>query len=100
MRCATSPTPPTRLITRPGHNPFEEENPMSRLKSLAVFAALAGTLVAGNAFALQDYCKTATANYTNTNATVQPAVNGTTCFTAQSNPVLLVDKTRTPGSGA
>src|SRR5258706_200543 len=53
MRCATSPTRPTGLITRRGHNPFEEENPMSRLKSLAVFAALAGTLVAGNAFALQ-----------------------------------------------
>ena len=67
---------------------------LSLLTLVAVFGA------ARTAHALVNVCNTATANYNNSAAFVQPAVSGSTCFTAQSNPVLTVTKVRAPGTGA
>ncbi len=72
----------------------------SKMPSVFALALLGATVAARPAHALVDVCNTATGNYNNSAAAVQPAVNGSTCFTAQSNPILVIDKTRSPGNGA
>ena len=72
----------------------------SKMPSVFALALLGATVSARPAHALVDVCNTATGNYNNSAAVVQAAVIGSTCFTAQSNPILVIDKTRSPGNGA
>ena len=72
----------------------------NKILSICTLVLLGTALAARPAHALVDVCNTATGNYNNSAAVVQAAVNGSTCFTAQSNPILSIVKTRNPGTGA
>jgi hypothetical protein len=61
--------------------------------------AVAAMLTAGAAHAVTTITNTATANYNNAAAIAQTAVNGSTTFTAQSDPVLAVVKTGDKAQG-
>jgi hypothetical protein len=64
-----------------------------------VAVAVAGVMLPGAAQAMYTITNTGTVNFDNEAGTPQTAVSGSTTFTAESDPILVVVKTRDVGSG-
>jgi hypothetical protein len=73
----------------------------ARLKFLlmAALAAVCGAFLPGTALAIDQITNTASVDYSNEALVAQTTATGSTTFAAESDPVLLVVKTRNPGSG-